>query len=159
MMRDCQCVIERYAVARRFRLGRGRRVCGGRMLRRVNNDILSGMRYLVLLLSLIVSPAAVAADSPLILSASEWAIPRSGDSVLHMAAVSQAMRRLDAQSGSRLVIRYPGGDEGSLWANELQAWLVSLGLASKRIERIPGSGDPQRIELSVLSPATLPGGS
>lgn len=114
-----------------------------------------------MLLSLMALPAlfqpAAAADSPLILTAGEWAVPRSGAGVLGMKAVAQAMRQLDARSGSRLVIRYPGGDEGSLWASELQAWLVSLGLASQRIERVPGSGSRQRIELSVLTPAGLSG--
>lgn len=127
------------------------------MLHPANDAILGAMKYIVLLVLLIAPLSAAAARSPLILSASAWAIPRSGMGLLGMQSVARAMRQIDAQPDSRLVIRYPGGDAGSLWASELQAWLVSLGLAARRIERIPGSGNPQGIELSVLRPMRLPG--
>jgi len=102
------------------------------------------------LLGLLMCPPAFA--GPLVLDAEQWAVPRGGEVILGMAPVAQAMHRLDAQRGSRLVIRYPGGDEGSLWANELRAWLVSLGLSSQRIELVPGSHSADTIELDVHAP-------
>lgn len=109
------------------------------------------MRCILFLGLLGLSLSAVAADPPLVLTAEQWAVPRSGDSLRRMTAVAAAMRRLQAIPHGRLLIRYPGGDEGTLWATELRAWLVSLGLASARIELVPGSPDPDKIELQVRS--------
>ncbi len=145
------------AVSRRRVPESWRALCGGQMLHHANDAILDAMKYIVLLVLFSVPLSAAAAHSLLNLSASAWAVPRSGMGLLGMRSVARAMRQIDAQPGSRLVIRYPGGDAGSLWASELQAWLVSLGLAAQRIERVPGSGTPQGIELSVLRSVRLPG--
>jgi hypothetical protein len=102
-----------------------------------------------LLLSLLLcSPLAVAGESWQ-LSAVEWAQPRHGEWLVRQPALAAAINALQQQSGAHLLIRYPGGDEGVLWADELQAWLVALGVASSRIERLPGSGAADRIELEV----------
>lgn len=98
-----------------------------------------------------------AGAAPLVLNADQWAVPRRGDVILKMPAISAAMRELDAKRGSHLIIRFPGGDEGSLWANELRAWLVSLGLSSQRIELVPGSHSADTIELDVRPPVGSPG--
>lgn len=102
---------------------------------------------------------AQATAAPLVLNAEQWAVPRRGEVVRRMPAIADAMRQLEATPASRLILRYPGGDEGSLWANELRAWLVSLGLSSARIELVPGSRSADSIELVVrapLSPTPLP---
>lgn len=52
---------------------------------------------------------------------------------------------------SLLKIKYPGGDEGTLWVNELRSWLIALGLSSERIELIPGSAISTTIELEVVT--------
>jgi len=83
------------------------------------------------------------------LSAVEWAQPRHGEWLVQQPALSAAVNALQQQPAAHLVIRYPGGDEGVLWADELQAWLVALGVASSRIERLPGSGSADHIELEV----------
>lgn len=106
-----------------------------------------------LFLLLTFSAATALASSPMYLTAVEWAQPRNGLSITRYPALSQAMTEL--QDGQRLQLRYPGGDEGSLWAHELQAWLVALGLSSERIELLPGSGRADAIELRVVgTPAT-----
>lgn len=99
------------------------------------------------------APAAVwAADAPLYVTAAQWAQPRSGAMVSRLPALATAMHRLKA--GQRLQLYYPGGDEGSLWANELRAWLVALGLSSRRIELLPGSSREDAIEVRVAGTAT-----
>jgi len=99
------------------------------------------------------SPVALA-DGLWQLSALEWAQPRHGEWLVRQPALAGAVAALQQQPGARLLIRYPGGDEGVLWAEELQAWLVALGIGSNRIERIPGSGAADRIQLEV-SPVLL----
>ena len=84
------------------------------------------------------------------LHANEWAVPKSATTLLNMSAISHSMKLLKKDEKNNLVIRYPGGDEGTLWANELRSWLIALGLSSSRIDLIPGSADPDIIELEVL---------
>lgn len=63
-----------------------------------------------------------------------WTCPRSG---FYVAQPDPLIRRFNAQAEGGIVIRYARGDEGSLWAAELRAWLVALGIPSTRIELAP----------------------
>ncbi len=101
---------------------------------------------------LLIAANAAAEDSPLFITAAEWAQPRTGTAVMHYPALATAVARL--QAGQRLQLLYPGGDEGSLWASELQAWLVALGLPSQRIELLPGSSREDAIEVRIAGTAT-----
>ena len=83
------------------------------------------------------------------MSAEEWARPRTAQSLVTMQAVADALKGLDADPFSTLLIRYPGGEEGALWANELRDWLVSLGLPSSRIEIYPGQSTGGTITLDL----------
>ena len=100
-----------------------------------------------------VEPAPTATfikSSQQLLSAELWARPRSGASVAAMPAVRESVRALlAAPTGSKLVIRYPGGEEGSLWAEELHVWLISLGVDAELMDLRPGSAEPDQIELYV----------
>ena len=91
-----------------------------------------------------------------ILTADQWAVPRNVETIIQMPALASAMAELQATPGGRVLIRYPGGDAGTLWMNELHSWLVSLGLSSTDMERVPGSANSQVIELEILPPATKP---
>ena len=93
--------------------------------------------------------AARAADTPSYITASEWAQPRSGESLLRQPALMHAVQQLQANSSAVLEIRYPGGDSGSLWARELQAWLVALGVESARIRQVPGSEAADQLQLRI----------
>ena len=85
-----------------------------------------------------------------LLHANEWSVPKQTRTLLAMPAISKSMHKLQNNDNSLLKIKYPGGDEGTLWANELRSWLVALGLSSKRIELVPGSAISTTIELEVL---------
>lgn len=106
------------------------------------------IRWWYIICLLLVSGIAVASDEPLFVTAAEWAQPRTGAALMQHPALARAMREL--QPGQSLQLLYPGGDEGSLWARELQAWLVALGLSSQRIELLPGSPREDAIELRVV---------
>ena len=99
---------------------------------------------------LLVIALPVYAETAWTLSAAEWARPRHGEWLVAHPALSAALNKLQQSPQSVLHIRYPGGDEGVLWAEELQAWLVALGLESERIEKLPGSGGEAAIQLEVI---------
>ena len=95
----------------------------------------------------IVSPSQTSLQ---LLSADMWARPRSGASVAAMPAVKASVQALlAAPTGAKLVIRYPGGEEGSLWAEELHVWLISLGIDAELMDLVPGSAEPDQIELYI----------
>lgn len=101
-------------------------------------------------LLLLLTPALQAVGQTWEITALEWARPRHGDWLVRQPALAAAIEQLQQHPSSRLQIRYPGGDEGLLWAEELQAWMVALGVSSERIERVPGSGAADRVQLRIV---------
>lgn len=100
-------------------------------------------------LVLISSLATAAPPRDFLLSADEWARPRSGERVVALESVHDAVAVWLSRDDSNLVIFYPGGETGSLWASELRDWLVALGLPMDRIELRPGSPRDDAILLQV----------
>ena len=98
--------------------------------------ILPTMRSAKLLLLTTVVTASQAA--PLAITADEWARPRTAETLIRHPALSETVQRLMENDATRLRIHYPGGDEGNLWALEIRAWLVALGIDSGRVELAPG---------------------
>lgn len=113
----------------------------------------------MLLFGLLLVPVGMvqALETSHILTAEQWAVPRNVETITQMPALASAMAELQATPGGRLLIRYPGGDAGSLWITELHSWLVALGLSSADMEIVPGSANSQVIELEVLLPITRSG--
>ena len=79
----------------------------------------------------------------------QWAKPKRAETILAIPEIAQVLQELQDQPRSNLLIRYPGGDEGTVWAYELRAWLVSFGLPSRMIEMRPGSSQAGMIEMQV----------
>lgn len=107
---------------------------------------------LSLLIMLICAPL-VSAESVRMLSADDWARPRSGESLVQNPALKDTVREYlgqSSQTGRRIVIRHPPGEEGVLWAEELRAWLVALGVPSTDIAVDSGSTRVDAIELAVM---------
>ena len=111
------------------------------------------------LFGLLLVPAGMvqALETSHILTAEQWAVPRNVETIIQMPALASAMSELQATPGGKLLIRYPGGDAGSLWITELHSWLVALGVSSTEMEIVPGSANSQAIELEVLLPMTRSG--
>jgi hypothetical protein len=117
------------------------------------NDILLLMKGLLFVLLVFLSFSAVAAEESLgILDAEFWFTPRHGDVVLSNKMVQAAVKRLIAEPDAYLALRYPAGETGELWSQELQGWLVSLGLVSDRIELQSGHNMIEGVELVVITP-------
>jgi hypothetical protein len=121
------------------------------------HGILTCMKKLLFALLLVPAGMVQALETSHILTAEQWAGPRNVETIIQMPALASAMAELQATPGGRLLIRYPGGDAGTLWMTELHSWLVSLGLSSADMERVPGSANSQVIELEVLPPVTRSG--
>ncbi|HHJ14922.1 MAG TPA: hypothetical protein ENJ79_11235 [Gammaproteobacteria bacterium] len=108
---------------------------------------LQGLRVWMLLS--VCLPGLVSA-SGWVLRADDWARPRSAVVLVALQPLPQAVTALHKQAGSRLVIRYPGGEMGLLWAKELRAWLAALGVPPARLELTPGSSTPNDIEIELI---------
>lgn len=109
------------------------------------------IRGLPLLVMLICAPIGWA-DSLQIITADDWARPRSGESLVQMPALKSTVREyLDTKNerGRRILIRHPRGEEGVLWAEELRGWLVALGIPSDDVAVSPTSTRVDAIELAV----------
>jgi hypothetical protein len=100
---------------------------------------------------LLIYAAACAAGTAriFILSAEEWARPRSGDVIVEFNAVRAAVGYWDKADNAIIVVRYPGEDSGELWAAELRDWLISLGVPSDYIRLVAGTQEADEIRLVV----------
>jgi len=97
----------------------------------------------------IVSNALADSESRFEISAEQWARPRSGERVVAYESLQMLVRHLDQRSAAVVNIRYAGGDEGQLWAEELRGWLVALGIPSDRIKLRAGLQYRDRLVLET----------
>lgn len=98
----------------------------------------------------LVLPAPAAFAASWTLEASTWGRPRSGQAVLSMRPLPAVVRAWAQSPSSRIVIHFPGGEDGELWAHELRDWLVALGVPSERIA-LTGGGAPGALGLDVTA--------
>ena len=100
--------------------------------------------------SCLVFSGVLSADSqPWQLSADTWARPRDGQVVNQMMPLPDVVASWSEDPGQRLIIRYPGGEDGQLWAYELRSWLVSLGVPLESQELVAGSEQAGQIEIEL----------
>jgi len=99
--------------------------------------------------ALLVSAGVAAEPGAWSLSADSWARPRDGRSVAQMAPLPEVIKKWSEDTTQRLVIHYPGGEEGQLWAHELRSWLVALGVPQNNQELVAGSQQADRIEIEL----------
>jgi len=107
-------------------------------------------RFLPLPLALALLAPAVQAGITQTITAEDWARPRHGEWLLRLPALSNTVQTWLRTPDALIRIRYPGGEEGSIWAGELRAWLIAMGIDSDHIELVPGAGRDDQVELSVV---------
>lgn len=107
------------------------------------------MKIIALPLLLLISAHLYAENAQWVLSAEVWARPRDGHSVTQMPPLAEVVSRWSESEGRGVLIRYPGGEEGLLWAHELRSWLVALGIPLDDQELVAGSHQADRIELEL----------
>ena len=84
-----------------------------------------------------------------VLSAEEWARPRSGEVIAEVEALRAAVSYWDKVENGMITVQYPGEDSGELWAAELRDWLISLGVPSDYILMVAGTQAADEIRLLV----------
>lgn len=104
-----------------------------------------------LLSALLCCPPSWAQDRRWALSADVWAQPRDGRSLVSMVPLPEVVAAWSRQPDQTLLVRYPGGEEGLLWAHELRSWLTALGIPGDRQELVAGSHQADRIELELVT--------
>jgi hypothetical protein len=83
------------------------------------------------------------------ISRADWVLNVREHSVQQIEPLTRLLDTFIEAQGNKIVIRYPGGDEGERWTTQLIAYLVSLGIPSSFIEQEPGSGRQGMIRLVV----------
>jgi len=117
------------------------------------------MKYVVILLALLLAPVTHAVERQVaVVDAEFWASPRNGEVVLKYEPIAGAVRLLIADPEAYLILFHPESEFGELWGLELQAWLVSLGIVSDRLELRPGY-DEDGVALIVVTSDSEPQGA
>lgn len=83
------------------------------------------------------------------LDAEVWSRPRDGMSLTRLPALREAVQAYAQTQHGVLVLRYPGGESGQLWVEELRDWLVALGVPGRDIITEAGHAHDDQIELQV----------
>lgn len=112
------------------------------------------IRYVALnclfLFNCVLSINAFAQNDSVELRAETWDISRHGEVLLNVPELSTIVRQWMKNPQQRIELRYPGGEEGELWVEELKGWLVSLGVPSNVILRSPGSDAGDIINMVLI---------
>ena len=95
-------------------------------------------------------PVFADANKENVLLAEQWETSRSGDALVSVPVINKVVKQWSLKSDQKIELHYPGGEEGELWVGELRDWLVSLGIPSKNISVVPGSGVEDVIRLLVV---------
>ncbi len=84
------------------------------------------------------------------LSAEQWELSRQGEKLVELPVLRKTINTWSQNENQIIELQYPGGEEGELWANELKDWLISLGVPSKYLVLVPGSGHDDIIRLELV---------
>jgi hypothetical protein len=76
---------------------------------------------------------SLASAEPLVLTSAEWARPRTGEALVQQPVLRQVLKAFEGEPDGVVVIAHGTGEAGQLWAEELRAWLVALGVSSTRV--------------------------
>jgi len=103
-----------------------------------------------LCLPCLLAPLSLPAQTPdRALNADTWSQPRSADALVQLAPLRDTVAALQADSRRTLLIRFPEGEEGELWASELRDWMVALGIPSARIDIVTDPALMEQLDLVI----------
>ncbi len=109
-----------------------------------------GIKFILLVVGLLISINGSARDVNIELHAETWDIPRHGETLLKVPELASVMQKWMANPQQKIELRYPGGEEGELWVEELKDWFVSLGVPSGLIQAFPGSHAEDVINIVLI---------
>ena len=95
--------------------------------------------------------SATAIDyNELTISRDQWPQHANSMSIAALPQVRQVIEQFDESGRYRLVVRYPGGESGAKWAEQLVHCLVAYGVPGEFLGRELGSGDPDLLLLLMI---------
>jgi hypothetical protein len=77
--------------------------------------------------------AAAVPAGAVVIGADIWARPRDGAEFVRLPELRALMETFERQPDGQIVVHHGGGDEESLQAEEMRAWLVALGVPGSRV--------------------------
>lgn len=107
----------------------------------------------VFLLPWIPASAAPALQPDCAVSLAQWESPERNRELLADPALRTLIQSWESHPGARLLIEYPAGEQGELWASRMQAWLSAFGIPREATRLLPGGGDPNSLSLSLQDAA------
>ncbi|MCK4704904.1 MAG: hypothetical protein KAT90_05455 [Gammaproteobacteria bacterium] len=84
------------------------------------------------------------------LTEEQWDLVKQGEQLLTMPMMQQVIDAWSLRQGQAIELRYPGGEEGELWVEELRDWLISLAIPSKYLFSVAGSGKADVIIIKIF---------
>ena len=89
------------------------------------------------------------------LTAEQWDLVKNGEQLLKLPVIHDVVNAWLLKPEDNIELRYPGGEEGELWIEELMDWLISLGIASKYMVAVPGSGEADIVIFKLVKVGEL----
>ena len=80
----------------------------------------------------------------------QWDLIKQAEQLLLMPVMQQVTETWSVQQGSGIELRYPGGEEGELWVEELMNSLISLAIPSQYLFAVPSSGEADVIIIKIF---------
>jgi hypothetical protein len=102
------------------------------------------------MIAVFISGHAVAEPVVTELRAEQWELSRNGERLLAIDGIAEIVEAWSSDNRQKIELQYPGGEEGELWVYQLRDWLVALGIPSKNLVAVPGSGQADVIRLQVI---------
>ncbi|MCG8432969.1 MAG: hypothetical protein MJA83_02930 [Gammaproteobacteria bacterium] len=103
---------------------------------------------LILIAACCIALPALAEDQ-WIVTAADWSRPRSGEMVLQLEGIHNAVNAWRDDSGADIIIIYAGGESGGFWAEEIRSWMIALGIPGEHVITRTGGLNEDRIVLQL----------
>lgn len=100
----------------------------------------------VLVLAATTSRAGISEE---VVAAGDWKAPATVEEAAARPALNRTLSAYLAEPGRWVRLAHAGGAEGSAWAQDMRAWLITLGIPANRIRIDPGMTEPARLSLTV----------
>jgi len=84
------------------------------------------------------------------LQAETWEVSRHGELLIKIPALTTIINKWSEDTRQKIELRYPGGEAGVLWVEELMDRLISLGIPSSAIQLLPGSSAEDIIHVVLI---------
>ncbi len=106
--------------------------------------------FCLLALLILTSPAFAIQVDEQIIDKDQWPEYVNGTSIASLPQVRRVLAGFDESGSVYIVIRYPGGDIGIAWANQMYQWFIAFGVPGQYLSMELGSGAPDQLLLILF---------